>query len=107
MARVNHNVVPPIQPDMGERRLAELLDRVRLAGGDDEVARLGLLEHQVHRPDVVRGVAPVAPRLQVTQPQVAVYPVLDPGHSVADLAADELEPPAFTLVVERDARAGV
>ncbi len=49
----------------------ELAHRVRLAGGDDVVVRLVLLEHQPHRLDVVAGVAPVALRVEVAEVELA------------------------------------
>ena len=45
---------------LGESPLYELAHRVLLAGGDDVVVGLVLLQHQVHGAHVVAGVAPVA-----------------------------------------------
>ena len=87
---------------MGERELAELPHRVRLAGRDHVVVRLVLLEHQPHRLDVVARIAPVALGVQVAEAELVGQPQLDPRHAVADLAGHELEPPPRGLVVEQD-----
>ena len=55
----------------------ELAHRVRLAGGDDVVVGLVLLQHQPHRPHVVAGEAPVALRVEVAEAQLLVEPELD------------------------------
>ena len=55
------------KPATLERDVEQLADGVRLARGDHVVARLGLLEHQPHRLDVVAGVAPVARRVEVAE----------------------------------------
>src|SRR4051794_13221350 len=50
---VDAHVLVPVEVEVGERALDELLHRVRLAGGDHVVVRLVLLEDQPHRPHVV------------------------------------------------------
>ena len=94
-----------VEADVPERQLHELADAVRLAGGDHEVVRLVLLEHQPHRLDVVPGVAPVALRVEVAERQLALKPELDRGGAVGDLASHELEAATLALVVEEDSRA--
>ncbi len=94
-------------PDRGEREFHQPLDRVRLAGGDDVVVRLVLLEHQPHGPDVVAGEAPVALRVEVAEFEVLRQPELDAGDAVGHLARDELLPAPLALVVEQDAAAAV
>ena len=51
-----------VEPDAVERDLHELAHGVLFAGGDHEVRRLVLLQHQPHRLDVVACEAPVALR---------------------------------------------
>ena len=85
----------------------EVLDAVGLAGGDDVVVGLVLLQHQPHRLDVVAGVAPVALGVEVAEHDLVLQPELDAGDRVGDLAGHELEPAARALVVEEDAAAGV
>ena len=62
---------------MAEHLVEELADAVRLAGGDDVVVGLLLLEHQPHRLDVVAGEAPVALGVEVAEEQLLLQPVLD------------------------------
>src|SRR5712692_3548217 len=60
--RIEPDVLPPVEADMAEGDLDELANRMRDAGGDDEIVRLSLLQHQPHRPDVVGRIAPVSAR---------------------------------------------
>ena len=57
-------------PTWREGRVEEVADRVGLAGGDDVVVGLLLLEHQPHRLDVVAGEAPVALGVEVAEHQL-------------------------------------
>ena len=68
--RIATDVVPPFEPDVGERTLDELLDRVTLARRDDVVVRLVLLQHEPHRPDVVARIAPVAAGVEVAEDEL-------------------------------------
>src|SRR5688500_18656826 len=89
-----------------EGSLAELAHRPGLSGADDVIVRGILLKHAPHRIDIVAGEAPVAPRVEVAEAQLLRLPELDARHTVRDLACDELEAAARTLVVEEDARDG-
>src|SRR6266508_694328 len=77
------------------------------ASADHVVGRLVALHHQPHRLDVLGGVAPVATRVEVSEQQRVLEPELDRGGAVGDLAGYELEPAAWTLVVETNPRARV
>ena len=68
-----------VESELRERQLAELADGVRLAGGDDVIVRLGLLQHQLHGLDVILGVAPVALRVEIAEAQLVGQAELDPG----------------------------
>src|SRR5690606_35243709 len=106
-ALVDDHVLLVVEADVAERDLAELPHRVGLAGGDDEVARLVLLEHPPHGLDVVPREAPVALGVEVAEAQLLGHAEADLGDGVGDLAGHELEAPARALVVEEDAGAGV
>src|ERR671922_1015465 len=84
VALVDPDVLLPVQPDVRERDLAELLHRVGLAGGDHVVVGLVLLQHQPHGAHVVRGVAPVAPGMEVPDADLALPAELDASDGVAD-----------------------
>ncbi len=77
------------------------------AGGDDVVAGLFLLQHQPHRPHVVAGVAPVAPRIEVAEDELLLEAERDRRSPVRDLARKELQRSAWRLVVVEDPRARV
>ena len=75
-----------------------------LAGRDDKVVGLVLLQHHPHRAHVVAGEAPVALRVEIAEMERVGEPELDARHAVGDLAGHELEAAARRLVIEEDAR---
>src|SRR5678816_1246246 len=83
--RIDHYVLLPIKPDVGERDLAELAHRVRLVGGDQVIVRHRLLHHQPHRPNVVSGKTPVSGSVQISHRELLLKSELDAGDTVADL----------------------
>ena len=76
---VDDDVLLPVEADVAEGELAELADRVGLAGGDHVVVGLVLLQHQPHGLDVVAGEAPVALGVEVAEPQLVGQAELDAG----------------------------
>ena len=86
-----------------EGKLAELLDRVRLARGHHKVLGRVLLQHQPHALHVVARVAPVARRVEVAQAHALLHPRLDRRHGPRDLARDKGLAAPRALVVEEDA----
>ena len=60
IARVGFNVLRPIEPAACRRYIQKFANRMRFAGRDHVIVRLGLLQHQPHRFDVVAGIAPIA-----------------------------------------------
>src|SRR5919106_2167305 len=97
-AGIDPDVPIGIQPDVVEGDPHELANRVRLAGGDHEVIRLVLLEHEPHGLDVVLGVAPIALRIEAAEGNLLLEPELDGGRAMSDLTGDELEPAPFRVV---------
>ena len=105
-ARIDLDMPPPVQAGSGEGRRNECLDRVALAGGEDEVLRLVRLQHPPHRVDIFGRPAPVASTDRLprrTEPEPAAADGVDgcrhlPGHEA--LGAQ------WRLVIELDARAG-
>src|SRR5207237_8825874 len=95
---VRLNVALPVETGARKRPLAELADGVRLARGDDVVVRLRLLKHQVHGDDVVGCVTPVAPRVEVAEPEFRSEAELYPRNGGGYLARDELESPSRRVV---------
>ena len=65
-----------------------------LAGGDDKILGLVLLQHQPLHAHVVAGVAPVAAGVHVAQVQAALQPLGDVGQAAGDLAGDKGLAPA-------------
>ena len=107
VARVDLDVFAASRGRPSRRRSRhELADRVRLAGGDHEVVRLVLLEHQPHRLDVLRRVAPVAPRVEVARGTASPAAGQDGRDAARDLARHERPAAARRLVVEEDAVGG-
>ena len=75
------------------------------AGRDHVIVRLLVLQHQVHRFHVIPGEPPIAHRAQVSERKVVLEPQLQLRERDADLARDEILPPARRFMVEEDARA--
>ena len=76
---------------------------MRLASGGHVVVGLVELQQAPHDLDVVAGKAPVAPGIEVAEPQLVIASGSDPRDAVAHLALDELEPAPRRPVVEQDA----
>src|SRR5260221_1291758 len=74
---------------------------MRLTTGDHIVVGLWLLEHQTHSSDIIRGMTPVAPGLQVPQAQLAGQAQLDPHSRIGNLSGYELESTSRSFVVEK------
>ena len=74
-----------------------------LAGGDDEVLGLLLLQDEPHALHIVAGIAPVAKAVEVTQVELVLEALGNAGGSKGDLAGDEGLATALALVVEEDA----
>ena len=92
---------------LGRRALDELAHAVLHAGGDDEVFRLVLLQHQPLHLDIVARVAPVAQRAHVAQVQAVLQSQRDARDGAGDLARHEGLAAQRALVVEQHAVAGV
>ena len=76
-------------------------------GGDDEVFRLVLLEHEPLHFHVIAGMAPVAQGVQVAEVEAVLQAEGDAGDGAGDLAGDEGFAAQRGFVVEEDAVAGV
>ena len=99
---VEVHVLIGIEADVLERDGNQLANAVGLACRDHVVTRLVLLEHQPHRAHVVAGEAPVAPGVEIAEPELPLEAQLDPGGGIRDLACDEVERPPRRLVVVED-----
>src|SRR5438093_375989 len=105
--RVLVHVLAPVEPERAEGDLHQLAHGVGLAGRHHVVVGPGLLQHAPHGVDVVAGEAPVAPRLQVPETELAAEPELHARGAVAHLARDELAAAAGGFVIEKYSRARV
>src|SRR5439155_8300741 len=94
----------PVEPRMRESDLDQLAHRMADAGGDDEILRPVLLEHEPHRADVVAGEAPVAVRVEVADRERTGEAELDARYAVGHFARDEFDPAARRLVIEEHPR---
>ena len=72
-----------------------------LAGRDDIVVALVLLQHQPHGLDIFGRVAPVAFGFEVAEDRVLLQPGLDAGQRARDFAGDKRFAAAGRFVVER------
>ena len=103
-----HALAGKFQLDAGivEGQLAELPHAMLLAGGNDKILRLVVLQDQPHALDIILGVAPVPQAGQVAQIQLVLLALGNAGRRQRDLAGDEGLAPALGLVVEQNAGAG-
>lgn len=83
---VDFHVSLPVEVQTIKSQVQELAHRMRFAGGDHEVLRLLLLQHQPHRLHVVDGVAPVAPGVQIAEKKLVLQAQLDPRSGSTNLA---------------------
>ena len=96
-----------VHAELGGRPFDELAHAVLLAGGNDEVLRLRLLQHEPLHAHVVLGVAPVAQGVEVAHVEAVFQALADVGQAARDLAGDEGFAAARAFVVEQDAVTGV
>ena len=106
VARIDFDVVLPIETDEAEGAFDEFADAVHFAGGDDVVVWLVLLEHEPHGLDVFPGVPPVAAGVQIAHVELLHLAGEDLGDAAGDLAGDEGGAAPGRFVVEEDAVAG-
>ena len=88
-------------------RIDEIAHAVLHAGGDDEVFRLVLLQHQPLHLDVILGMSPVAQGIHVAEIQAVLQAEFDARQRAGDLAGDEGFAAYRRFVVEQDAVAGI
>ena len=91
------------EKNSAESEPAELPHARGGAGGDDEIAGMGLLQHPPHHVDIISRESPVALRIEVAKRESPGPAEFDPRHPVGDLARDELDAPQGGLVIEEDA----
>src|SRR5947209_3038805 len=104
---VGYDIPVIVQPGVGEGHFAKLAHGVGFAGGDHVVVRYLLLQHAPHGLDVIGRVAPVAPGIQIAQPDFGGFAGQDRGHSGCDFTGYELITTAGGFVIEQDSAHGI
>src|SRR5439155_26922803 len=107
VARVDLDIVAPVEIDVREGAFHEFTNAVGFAGADDVLFGPVLLQHKPHGAYVIRSIAPVAARVQIAQVQLFLQAELDMSYCARDLAGDEGLSTARGFVVEQDAAGGV
>src|SRR5579875_675730 len=74
-----------------------------LAGGNDKVVGLCLLENQPHRFDIVSGKSPVALSVKISQRELVLQPDFDPRGAARDLTGNEVLAAPRRFMIEQDA----
>ena len=92
---------------LAEGQFAEFAHGMLIAGGDDEILRLVLLEYEPHAFHVILGVAPVAQGGEVAEVELVLPALSDAGGGKGYLAGHEGLASAFGFVVEQDAGTAV
>src|SRR5262245_16486035 len=88
---------------MAEGFIEELANRMRLAGGNDKVVRLGLLQHEPDCFHVVFCVTPVSLGFEISKKQFVLSAELDSCRGLRNLPAHERFTATRRFVVEEDA----
>ena len=78
-----------------------------LAGGDDKIIGLRLLQDEPHALDIVLGIAPVAQGVEIAQIELVLETLGDTCGSEGDLASNEGLATTLGFVVEEDTVAAV
>ena len=89
------------------RDFDKLAHAVLHAGGDDEIFRRILLQHQPLRFDVVAGMAPIAQGRKIAQIHAVLQTELDARQRAGDLAGDKGFAPHRRFMVEQNTVAGI
>ncbi len=100
------DVVLPFELDDSEGGFNNFLDGVELAGSEDVIIRLALLEREPHAADIIAGMAPIAFGGGVAEQQFLFAAQFDGGGGAADFAGDEIFAAARRFVIIHDAVAG-
>jgi hypothetical protein len=82
----------PIEPRILKGGVDEFFDRMGLAGADDVIVRVILLQHEPHRFHVLRGIAPIAFSREVAKVELLILPGENPGETTGDLPRYERSP---------------
>ena len=98
-------MVAPVQVIAGKAAGDEFREAVGLAGGDDEVGRLWVVKHALHRIDILGGPAPVARQIERAEFEHGQFSLCHVGRTAHDLLRDEPGGAKRRFVVEQDARA--
>src|ERR1700730_5263628 len=100
VAAIDLDMAPPFESSRLERELDENAHAVRLAGGDDVVVWLLLLQHQPHGLDIVTRKAPIALRFEVSQVELVLKTLTDAAYRPGHLTRDESLAATRALMVE-------
>src|SRR5215831_12815537 len=101
--RIHFHVLLVIQSNMRKCDLAQLPHAVRFSSCNHVIPRLGLLQHQMDGFHVVRGMSPVASRIQVAEMNFLFEAKLNLRNGTANLSGHEFESSTRSLMVEQDA----
>jgi hypothetical protein len=96
---------PIVQADAPKRDLAKLGHGMASTGREDVVIRLRCLEHQPHCLHVIRGIAPIAGRIETAKMQLRVQSDGDTRNGGGNFARHEVESASRTFMIEENAGA--
>src|SRR5262249_6980560 len=106
VARINFDVLLPIQVQIAERFIEEVTNRMRFAGSDYVIRSFRLLQNAPDRFNVVAGVTPIPPRVKVPQEQFILNTDFNTCCSLGYLSAHKCLAAAWRLMIEQDAVGG-
>src|SRR5208337_3570206 len=97
----NHPVLP-VQLELREGQVDQILHAVSLSGGYYVVVRPVLLKHQPHGLNIVAGIPPVSSCFKVSNPQLFRQSQLDPCCGMTDFSAHKFKTSPGGLMVEKN-----
>src|SRR5262249_55489134 len=101
--RIYLHVFLVIQSDVRKCNLAQLSHAVRFSSCNHVISRLGLLQHQMDGFHIVRGMSPIASRIQVAEMNFLRQAELNFRNGAANLSGHEFESSTRSLMVKQDA----
>ena len=100
IAAIDLDVLPLVEASRARMPARRIAHGMRLAGRDDVVVGLLLLQHQPHGFDIVASKAPIALRFEVPQIELVLKTLADSSHRPRHLSGNKRLATTRTLMVE-------
>ena len=101
IARIFFDMPFPRDAAIVRGQFQKFAHRMRLAGGDDEILRAGVLQNPPHRFHIIARIAPIAAGVEIAQVQLLLQPQFDARQRPGDFPGDERFSATRRFVVEQ------